>query len=112
MEWDASPLLHPNAVGIAVKKGFIAQGAERATFEMTEIASNRQPVGQLFVGKFSLYEEPSQLEFHKLCAFNPIRGRSIGEEVQRKVERITNADWTFRPSYRVHPSMVLRVAQC
>lgn len=61
------PLMHPQADGIAIKKGFIDKGAERAAFEMTEVNIEGEPIGQPLVGKFSLNEEP-QMEFHLKCA--------------------------------------------
>jgi len=64
------PLVHPDAAGIAVKKRHLygGKGAERVAFEMTEVNANGVPVGQPFVGKMSLYEEPSQIDFHEISA--------------------------------------------
>jgi hypothetical protein len=45
------PLYDPAAVGIAVKKRFIGEGAERVVYEMTEIDANTKPVGQPLVVK-------------------------------------------------------------
>ena len=59
------PLKHPLAYGVALKKKYFESGAERATFDLTEVDGYRRPIGQPLVGKVNLHYEPSQIEFHK-----------------------------------------------
>lgn len=58
---------HEQAVGFAIKRKFIEQGAERVTFELTEIDRDDNPVGEPLVGKMSRYEVKSDIEFNLNC---------------------------------------------
>jgi hypothetical protein len=93
IEWDwKDSLVHPHAIGIRRKTGYIGKGGERAAFEMSEITSTGAAVGQSLVGKLSIHDEPSQLEFHKLCALTQIEAGRLSKkfndvlnEVQRRM---------------------------
>jgi hypothetical protein len=81
IEWDWSQtLMHPHAAGIRRKTGFIEKGAERAAFEMSEITITGAPVGQNLVGKLSIHDEPSQLEFHQLCALTQFEAGRLSKK--------------------------------
>lgn len=86
--WSYVPLMHPSAIGISYKKGYIEQGAERATYEMTEVTDNNVPVGQKLVGKISIHEEPSQIEFHKLCAFVQFEAGRLARKFNTTLEEL------------------------
>ena len=63
-EWHQIHLMHPEAAGIRIKKGYLGKGAERAAYEMSEITAAGEVVGQPLVAKVSIHHEPDQLEFH------------------------------------------------
>ena len=48
-------LKHKDATGIAVKKEYFGEGAERIVYEMYEVDKFGQPVGEPLVAKESLY---------------------------------------------------------
>jgi hypothetical protein len=70
-------LMHPEAVGIAVKKAYMDKGAERAAFRMTEVDRRLQPVGRAMVAKVSICEEPDQLAFHQGCGRTQLEARRL-----------------------------------
>lgn len=55
IKWDYVPLMHPEAVGVAIKVGYIDQGAERAAYELSEVTMDHRVVGQKLVAKVSNY---------------------------------------------------------
>jgi hypothetical protein len=89
-----SVLLHPDAIGIAIKKSYIAAGGERAAFHMTEVGFNGLPLGRPMVAKMSLYEEPSQLDFHKSCARSQLEARRLSH----KFNSALSARWIIVPN--------------
>ncbi|KAJ1401931.1 kinase-like domain-containing protein, partial [Ochromonadaceae sp. CCMP2298] len=86
--WDFVPLQHPEARGIAVKKGYIEHGGERAAYEMTEVTADRVPVGQTLVGKLSIHEEPSQVAFHKRCAVTQYEATRLADRFNVRLEEL------------------------
>lgn len=88
VDYDFVPLMHPSAIGIAVKVGYFAKGAERAAYEMTEIAAGPKAVGQALVGKFSLYEEASQIEFHKRCALTQSESGRLAHKFNERLNEL------------------------
>jgi hypothetical protein len=86
--WDAVPLQHPQARCIAVKNGYIGRGAERAAYEMTEVTADRVAVGQPLVGKLSIHEEPSQIEFNKNCAVTQFAALRLARRFNEKLEEL------------------------
>jgi len=77
-------------VGIAVKRAYLAggKGAERAAYELTEVNASGVPVGQPFVGKRSLYEEPSQIEFHKISASTQFEAARLQRKFNEALEKV------------------------
>ena len=61
------PLQHPDARGWAIKNKYLAKGAERAAYLLTEVDKNGLPVGEPLIAKESIHEEADQLEFHEQC---------------------------------------------
>jgi hypothetical protein len=74
-------LIHPNAAGIAMKKEFMEAGAERASYRLTEVDLNLLPVGRPLVGKESIREKPSQIDFHKRCARTQLEARRLAKKL-------------------------------
>ncbi|KAJ1443761.1 kinase-like domain-containing protein [Ochromonadaceae sp. CCMP2298] len=90
--WMFVPLQHPGAGGIAVKKGYIEKGAERATYEMTEVTVDRVAVGQTLVGKLSIHEESSQLAFHQRCAVTQFEALRLAGKFNARLEELSHSD--------------------
>jgi hypothetical protein len=58
-------LKHPDALALAIKWNFYAQGAERAAYFMTEVDKQSKPVGELLIAKVSInHEDGDSLKFH------------------------------------------------
>jgi hypothetical protein len=92
VQWnERKELRHPDAVGIAVNKKFFGIGAERAAFEGHEVNSNNEKVGQPFVAKKSIYEEPSQIDFHKRCAITQFHAKRIAKVFNKTIDESINS---------------------
>jgi hypothetical protein len=89
--WHYVSLQHPLAVGIAVKKGYIGQGAERAAYEMTEVMTDGVAVGQPLVVKLSIHEEPSQIKFHESCAVTQFEALRLAGKFNDKLKELLYA---------------------
>jgi hypothetical protein len=86
-DWQKT-LMHPHAAGIRRKTGYIEKGAERAAFEMSEITITGTPVGQSLVGKLSIHDEPSQLEFHQLCALTQFEAGRLSKKFNDTINEL------------------------
>ena len=71
---------HPMACGIAIKKRFLGEGAERFAFEMTEVGETGNPVGAPFIAKLSAHlDVTNQFEFHKQCAITQLEAMRLAK---------------------------------
>jgi len=88
--WKRITYQHPEAVGIAKKEAYFGEGAERIVYEMTEINSRRQPVGEPLVAKESRYVEEKNAglseTFHKVF----IRTQKQAEKYAKKFNQKLN----------------------
>ena len=71
---------HPDAEGIAMKKRYFGKGAERCAYELTEVDKYGQHLGQALVGKESIWDEPSQYQFHLDCAKTQINALRLANK--------------------------------
>ena len=80
--------MHPHAAGIRIKYGYLGKGAERAAYEMSEIAIDEEAVGQNLVAKYSIHHEPSQIEFHKHCALTQFEAGRLSKKFNDNVDEL------------------------
>ncbi|KAJ1424547.1 kinase-like domain-containing protein [Ochromonadaceae sp. CCMP2298] len=103
IQWIYVPLQHPEAGGIAVKKGYIGPGAERAAYEMTEVTADRVAVGQPLVGKLSIHEESSQIEFHMSCAVTQYEALHLASFFNDRLDELSRSAETSVPHIEFLP---------
>jgi len=86
--FECTSFRHPKAKGVAIKKQFIGMGAERFTFEMTEVDKLGNPIGEQLVAKISRYEESDQLQFHKDCSWTQKEARQIAKVFNTTLDKL------------------------
>lgn len=87
-EWKEVPMLDSQATGIAVKRKYFAEGAERIVYELREVDVTGRPVGMLQVAKDSKFVETMEgsdlkEKFHKDFISLQMKAENMAEKFNR-----------------------------
>jgi hypothetical protein len=89
--------MHPSAAGIKLKRGYLGKGAERAAYEMSEVTTAGEAVGQPLVAKVSINLELDPMEFHKGCASTQSEAGRISRKFNEVLQELEKRMKTSLP---------------
>jgi len=90
-KWKQQPLHSRAAAGVAYRKKFFGEGAERLVAKFREINKNDFFVGPLLVAKESRFQVESDddpKEFHKVFCKTQARAQAVAEEFNKRLDAI------------------------
>eukprot|EP00942_MAST-04A_sp_MAST-4A-sp1_P000797 g797.t1 len=84
IDWEEEcEMAQPDANGIAIKKRYSKEGAERIVYEATEVHVDHngiRPVGPPLVAKLSRFEEKSKFNFQTRCAETQFNANRLAQK--------------------------------
>jgi hypothetical protein len=97
-EWEpTSRFQHSDAVGIAVRRDYFGEGAERIVFELTEIGADGIPIGKSLVAKDSKYlrkksSKRGEEDFHKVFLTTQMKAANFADKFNHKLDLFQVSD--------------------
>lgn len=86
-KWFKAPLLHKDAVGVAIRRKAFGSGAERIVYQCIEVDASMGKLGEWLVAKESKYitDEAIKLKFHEVFCETQQRSATIAEAFNARI---------------------------